>query len=175
MKKSMIKITLISLLMFVQIGCGSTKGYEGAEIEKDKLSTIIFTNKIYNKHPEKTGDIAYVASIDETIVGNYFKGWPSEVKVKPGDHKVKLRYYPRSGGTFNPFLLFGAVGGAIGGSIVDKNSNHNYLTVLAKFEEGKEYGIGIQSVIEDSSKEVVYIWVYEFNTYKVVGGEKPDV
>jgi hypothetical protein len=171
MNKAGIQITLISILVLFLVGCGNTKGYIGADIESSKLSTIILSNRILNENPQNKGDKAFVASVDKVVVGSYGKGWPKEVKVKPGNHSIKLRYYPESSNKFHTFMLFGVVGAGI----LDQMRDKYYLTVDADFEEGKKYIVCLETVFNDSSKESIYVWVVDLETNKVVGGEKPTV
>ena len=175
MNKTLIKIAIISLVILFQFGCGNNKGYRGSDLEEDKLSTIIFTNKLFNEHMEKKKDRIYVAFVDEIKVGSFGRGWPSSVNLMPGKRIIKLMYYPEEGNKFNGLIFFGAIGAAIGASMIDKSSGKYYLTVEANLEQGKKYRVGIESAMDSIAKEVIYVWVYDSETYKIVGGQKPPV
>ena len=101
LKKS-VRIIVLPLLTVLISSCASTKGYYGrAEANVAEVSS--------QKHKVTVGkksswEIAYLCKVDDKVVGNNFKGFPSKCKVLPGDGRLRWSI-TSSGRTIQPALL----------------------------------------------------------------------
>lgn len=65
-------------------------------------------------------EIAYLCKVNDKVVGNNFKGYPSKCKVLPGRRMIEVEHYRQwkdsSTGLMVAGAMFGAIGGAIAGA-----------------------------------------------------------
>ena len=79
-----ILLSIIVLLLSVAIlnSCASTKGYYG----RAEMTVAVVSSQRHNVMIGKKNswEIAYLCKVDDKVVGNNFKGYPSKCKVLPG-------------------------------------------------------------------------------------------
>lgn len=62
-------------------------------------------------------EIAYLCKVDDKVVGNNFKGYPSKCKVLPGRRMIEVEHYRQWKDSSTCLMVAGAMFGAIGGAI----------------------------------------------------------
>ena len=110
---------LVLLLMLLLISsCASTNGYYG----RSEANVAVVSSQ---KHSVTVGkksswEIAYLCKVDDKVVGNNFKGYPSKCKVLPGRRMIEVKHYRQwkdsSTGLMVAGAMFGAIGGAVAGA-----------------------------------------------------------
>ena len=99
-------------------GCMTGKAYEGKRLPSSEIATV-YAQRIPGFKQEKT---FHIEKVDEMTVGDPARGWPSEVKVLPGNRMIIGRYFE-----YNRIKGFavgltqtaaGVLGGAVGGAVV---------------------------------------------------------
>lgn len=63
-------------------------------------------------------EIAYLCKVDDKVVGNNFKGYPSKCKVLPGRRMIEVEHYRQWKDSSTGLMVAGAMFGAIGGAVV---------------------------------------------------------
>ena len=102
MLKMDIRIIVLSLLTVLISSCASTKGYYGrAEANVAEVSS--------QKHKVTVGkksswEIAYLCKVDDRVVGNNFKGFPSKCKVLPGRRTIEVEHHQQWKDNSSPAL-----------------------------------------------------------------------
>ena len=149
-----ILLSIIVLLLSVAIlnSCASTKGYYGrAEANVAEVSS--------QKHKVTVGkksswEIAYLCKVDDKVVGNNFKGFPSKCKVLPGRRTIEVEHHQQwkdnSTGLVVAGAMFGAIGGAIAGAAAAANSPHLHYAITFDAEQGRSYIINVETSSESS-------------------------
>lgn len=153
-----ILLSIIVLLLSVAIlnSCASTKGYYGrAEANVAEVSS--------QKHKVTVGkksswEITYLCKVDDKVVGNNFKGFPSKCKVLPGRRTIEEEHHQQwkdnstglvvAGAMFG--AMFGAIGGAIAGAAAAANSPHLHYAITFDAEQGQSYIINVETASESS-------------------------
>ena len=115
-----ILLSIIVLLLSVAIlnSCASTKGYYG----RAEMTVAVVSSQKHNETIGKKNswEIAYLCKVDDKVVGNNFKGYPSKCKVLPGRRMIEVEHYRQwkdsSTGLMVAGAMFGAIGGAIAGA-----------------------------------------------------------
>ena len=116
-------------------------------------------------------EIAYLCKVDDKVVGNNFKGYPSKCKVLPGRRMIEVKHYRQwkdsSTGLMVAGAMFGAIGGAIAGAAAAAGSPHLHYAITFDAEQGQSYIIKVEtsseaseptfSVIDSVSGELVQI------------------
>lgn len=77
------------------------------------------------------------------------KGWPKQVRVKPGDTTVEIQHFCQwkdnaaaKGAAMGAAGVFGGlIGGAIVGSAMASNNPHTHYKLTFNMEQGKQYTI----------------------------------
>lgn len=141
---------LMLLLMAMISSCASTKGYYG----RSEANVAVVSSQ---KHKVTIGkksswEIAYLCKVDDKVVGNNFKGFPSKCKVLPGRRTIEVEHYRQwkdsSTGLVVAGAMFGAIGGAIAGAAA--NSPHLHYAITFDAEQGKSYIINVVTSSESS-------------------------
>ena len=161
---------LVLLLMMLMISsCASTKGYYG----RSEANVAVVSSQ---KHKVTIGkknswEIAYLCKVDDKVVGNNFRGFPSKCKVLPGRRMIEVEHYRQwkdsSTGLMVAGAMFGAIGGAIAGAAAAAGSPHLHYAITFDAEQGQSYIIKVEtsseaseptfSVIDSVSGELVQI------------------
>jgi hypothetical protein len=150
------KILTVILLSFLMYACGTTKGYLGNNLPNNELATITGgTNAITIKGRTYTERVL-IAKVDSLEVGNYYKGWPKKLKVKSGILVIEVRHF-RPWTYNNTYYGGGAVGGAISGSINEKNMVHYHYLLKFNVEKNQSYLIRFQTNGNDLDKPTITI------------------
>ncbi len=116
-------------------------------------------------------EIAYLCKVDDKVVGNNFRGFPSKCKVLPGRRMIEVEHYRQwkdsSTGLMVAGAMFGAIGGAIAGAAAAAGSPHLHYAITFDAEQGQSYIIKVEtsseaseptfSVIDSVSGELVQI------------------
>ena len=90
MLKMDIRIIVLSLLTVLISSCASTKGYYGrAEANVAEVSSQKHNVTVGKK---SSWEIAYLCKVDDKVVGNNFKGFPSKCKVLPGRRTIEVEH-----------------------------------------------------------------------------------
>ena len=143
---------LSALIMAVLVGisaCGSTKGYQGDKLMVTDVARIHQgTHKLQLKN-KKTSEMALLVRVDTLSVGNYVKGFPKYVDVKPGERAIEIRHFRQwkenavaKGAALGAAgALGGLIGGAIVGSAMASNNPHTHYKLTFPVEQGKAYTI----------------------------------
>ena len=161
---------LVLLLMLLLISsCASTKGYYG----RSEANVAVVSSQKHNETIGKKNswEIAYLCKVDDKVVGNNFKGYPSKCKVLPGRRMIEVEHYRQwkdsSTGLMVAGAMFGAIGGAIAGAAAAAGSPHLHYAITFDAEQGQSYIIKVEtsseaseptfSVIDSVSGELVQI------------------
>ena len=116
-------------------------------------------------------EIAYLCKVDDKVVENNFRGFPSKCKVLPGRRMIEVEHYRQwkdsSTGLMVAGAMFGAIGGAIAGAAAAAGSPHLHYAITFDAEQGQSYIIKVEtsseaseptfSVIDSVSGELVQI------------------
>lgn len=161
-KKIILALASISLLALS--GCSTTKGYEGKKVDSSSLAQIYSSEFV----EVDEGDLALlITDVGEKNVGNFWRGFPGHVKVKPGNVELNVVHKLV---TFEEKALFGVrlatafvipVAGVAAMDVIgtaaqvemDKGEAEETLNVFV--EEGKTYRIAISSE-SGSAQDVVW-------------------
>ena len=166
-----ILLSIIVLLLSVAIlnSCASTKGYYG----RAEMTVAVVSSQKHNVMIGKKNswEIAYLCKVDDKVVGNNFKGYPSKCKVLPGRRMIEVEHHQQwkdnSTGLVVAGAMFGAIGGAIAGAAAAANSLSLHYAITFDVEQGRSYIINVEtsseaseptfSVIDSVSGELVQI------------------
>lgn len=149
-----ILLSIIVLLLSVAIlnSCASTKGYYG----RSEANVAVVSSQ---KHKVTIGkknswEIAYLCKVDDKVVGNNFKGFPSKCKVLPGRRTIEVEHHQQwkdnSSGLVVAGAMFGAIGGAIAGAAAAANSLSLHYAITFDVEQGRSYIINVETSSESS-------------------------
>lgn len=149
-----ILLSIIVLLLSVAIlnSCASTKGYYG----RSEANVAVVSSQ---KHKVTIGkksswELAYLCKVDDKVVGNNFKGYPSKCKVLPGRRTIEVEHHQQwkdnSSGLVVAGAMFGAIGGAIAGAAAAANSPHLHYAITFDAEQGQSYIINVETSSESS-------------------------
>lgn len=149
-----ILLSIIVLLLSVAIlnSCASTKGYYG----RAEMTVAVVSSQ---KHKVTVGkknswEIAYLCKVDDRVVGNNFKGFPSKCKVLPGRRTIEVEHHQQwkdnSSGLVVAGAMFGAIGGAIAGAAAAANSLSLHYAITFDVEQGRSYIINVETSSESS-------------------------
>ncbi len=99
-------------------------------------------------------EIAYLCKVDDKVVGNNFKGYPSKCKVLPGRRMIEVEHYRQwkdnSSGLVVAGAMFGAIGGAVAGAAAAANSLSLHYAITLDVEQGRSYIINVETSSESS-------------------------
>ena len=107
---------LVLLLMLLLISSfASTKGYYG----QSEANVVVSSSQRHNVTIGKKNswEIAYLCKVDDKVVGNNFKGYPSKCKVLPGRRMIEVEHYRQWKDSSTGLMVAGAMFGAIGGAV----------------------------------------------------------
>lgn len=149
-----ILLSIIVLLLSVAIlnSCASTKGYYG----RAEMTVAVVSSQRHNVMIGKKNswEIAYLCKVDDKVVGNNFKGFPSKCKVLPGRRMIEVEHYRQwkdsSTGLMVAGAMFGAIGGAIAGATAAANSLSLHYAITFDVEQGRSYIINVETSSESS-------------------------
>lgn len=149
-----ILLSIIVLLLSVAIlnSCASTKGYYG----RAEMTVAVVSSQKHNVTVGKKSswEIAYLCKVDDKVVGNNFKGFPSKCKVLPGRRTIEVEHHQQwkdnSSGLVVAGAMFGAIGGAIAGATAAANSPHLHYAITFDAEQGQSYIINVETASESS-------------------------
>ena len=140
-----IKIVLtVSLVSLLFISCGTTKGYLGEKLPESELATINGGSNTLTISEKKFKEQVLIAKVDSLEVGNYYKGWPKNLKVKAGKHIIEVRHF-RSWAYSNTYSGGGAIGGVISGSAKEKSMTHKHYLLEFTVKKNQSYLINFQT------------------------------
>ena len=144
---------LVLLLMLLLISsCASTNGYYG----RSEANVAVVSSQKHNVTIGKKSswEIAYLCKVDDRVVGNNFKGFPSKCKVLPGRRTIEVEHHQQwkdnSSGLVVAGAMFGAIGGAIAGAAAAANSPHLHYAITFYAEQGQSYIINVETSSESS-------------------------
>jgi len=145
-----ILLSIIVLLLSVAIlnSCASTKGYYGraeanvAEVSSQKRKVTV--------GKKSSWEIAYLCKVDDKVVGNNFKGFPSKCKVLPGRRTIEVEHHQQWKDNSTGLVVAGAIGGAIAGAAAAANSPHLHYAITFDAEQGQSYIINVETASESS-------------------------
>ena len=152
MLKMDIRIIVLSLLTVLISSCASTKGYYG----RAEMTVAVVSSQRHNVMIGKKNswEIAYLCKVDDKVVGNNFKGYPSKCKVLPGRRMIEVEHYRQwkdsSTGLMVAGAMFGAIGGAIAGATAAANSLSLHYAITFDVEQGRSYIINVETSSESS-------------------------
>lgn len=149
-----ILLSIIVLLLSVAIlnSCASTKGYYG----RAEMTVAVVSSQKHNVTAGKKNswEIAYLCKVDDRVVGNNFKGFPSKCKVLPGRRTIEVEHHQQwkdnSSGLVVAGAMFGAIGGAVAGAAAAANSPHLHYAITFDAEQGQSYIINVETASESS-------------------------
>lgn len=149
-----ILLSIIVLLLSVAIlnSCASTKGYYG----RAEMTVAVVSSQKHNVTVGKKNswEIAYLCKVDDKVVGNNFKGFPSKCKVLPGRRTIEVEHHQQwkdnSSGLVGAGAMFGAIGGAIAGAAAAANSLSLHYAITFDVEQGRSYIINVETSSESS-------------------------
>lgn len=107
---------LVLLLMLLLISSfASTKGYYG----QSEANVVVSSSQRHNVTIGKKNswEIAYLCKVDDKVVGNNFRGFPSKCKVLPGRRMIEVEHYRQWKDSSTGLMVAGAMFGAIGGAV----------------------------------------------------------
>lgn len=114
---------LVLLLMLLLISsCASTKGYYG----RSEANVAVVSSQKHNVTIGKKNswEIAYLCKVDDKVVGNNFRGFPSKCKVLPGRRMIEVEHYRQWKDSSTGLMVAGAMFGAIGGAVAGAAAFH---------------------------------------------------
>lgn len=143
---------LLSLLLVMISSCASTKGYY---VRTEANVAVVSSQKHKVTIGKKSSwEIAYLCKVDDKVVGNNFKGYPSKCKVLPGRRTIEVEHYRQwkdsSTGLVVAGAMFGAIGGAIAGAAAAANSPYIHYVITFDVEQGRSYVIKVETSSESS-------------------------
>jgi hypothetical protein len=156
-------ICLATLL--ASTGCGTTKGYSGADRPDSDLATIRGDKVIRKKKffPDVVREQVFIQKIGDKTVGSFYRGWPEHVKVPAGQIEVEVRYFNEK----HP-----QAAGAIPAIIVESSATHDVASFTLNAEAGREYIV--RCYAKDWKKHDVDMWIEDSANGTVVSGKKPE-
>jgi hypothetical protein len=147
---------IVALLSYLAYGCGTAKGYLGTNLPDNELAvinggtnTLTIKGRVYKEK-------VLIAKVDSLEVGNYYKGWPKNLKIEPGVHVIEVRHF-RPWTYSNTYYGGGAIGGAIAGSVNEKNMVHYHYLLKFGVEKNQSYLIKFQTSSNDLEKPIITI------------------
>ena len=152
MLKMDIRIIVLSLLTVLISSCASTKGYYG----RAEMTVAVVSSQKHNVTVGKKNswEIAYLCKVDDKVVGNNFKGFPSKCKVLPGRRTIEVEHHQQwkdnSSSLVGAGAMFGAIGGAIAGAAAAANSLSLHYAITFDVEQGRSYIINVETSSESS-------------------------
>ena len=152
MLKMDIRIIVLSLLTVLISSCASTKGYYG----RAEMTVAVVSSQKHNVTVGKKNswEIAYLCKVDDRVVGNNFKGFPSKCKVLPGRRTIEVEHHQQwkdnSSGLVVAGAMFGAIGGAVAGAAAAAGSPHLHYAITFDAEQGQSYIINVETASESS-------------------------
>lgn len=145
-----ILLSIIVLLLSVAIlnSCASTKGYYG----RAEMTVAVVSSQKHNVTVGKKNswEIAYLCKVDDKVVGNNFKGFPSKCKVLPGRRTIEVEHHQQWKDNSTGLVVAGAIGGAIAGAAAAANSPHLHYAITFDAEQGQSYIINVETASESS-------------------------
>lgn len=145
-----ILLSIIVLLLSVAIlnSCASTKGYYG----RAEMTVAVVSSQKHNVTVGKKSswEIAYLCKVDDKVVGNNFKGFPSKCKVLPGRRTIEVEHHQQWKDNSTGLVVAGAIGGAIAGAAAAANSPHLHYAITFDAEQGQSYIINVETSSESS-------------------------
>ncbi len=150
---------LLSLLLVMISSCASTKGYYG----RTEANVAVVSSQ---KHKVTIGkksswEIAYLCKVDDKVVGNNFKGFPSKCKVLPGRRTIVVEHHQQWKESVSSIVLagamFGAIGGAIAGAATAANSPYQHYAITFDADQGQSYIIKVETSSESSEPTFLVI------------------
>lgn len=145
-----ILLSIIVLLLSVAIlnSCASTKGYYG----RAEMTVAVVSSQKHNVTVGKKNswEIAYLCKVDDKVVGNNFKGFPSKCKVLPGRRTIEVEHHQQWKDNSTGLVVAGAIGGAIAGAAAAANSPHLHYAITFDAEQGQSYIINVETSSESS-------------------------
>lgn len=145
-----ILLSIIVLLLSVAIlnSCASTKGYYG----RAEMTVAVVSSQKHNVTVGKKNswEIAYLCKVDDKVVGNNFKGFPSKCKVLPGRRTIEVEHHQQWKDNSTGLVVAGAIGGAIAGAAAAANSPHLHYAITFDAEQGRSYIINVETSSESS-------------------------
>ena len=152
-----ILLSIIVLLLSVAIlnSCASTKGYYG----RAEMTVAVVSSQKHNVTVGKKNswEIAYLCKVDDKVVGNNFKGFPSKCKVLPGRRTIEVEHHQQWKDNSTGLVVAGAIGGAIAGAAAAANSPHLHYAITFDAEQGQSYIINVETASESSEPTVSVI------------------
>lgn len=142
--KSILTYFFISLLFY---GCGTTKGYLGNTQLDIEVGIIKGESNLATISGKKYKEKVFITKVDSLVVGNYYKGWPKNVKVVPGKRSIEVRHYMPW--TYKiDYYGGGVIGGAIVGSSNEETMTHYHYIFKFLVEKNMDYSIRIKTLSE---------------------------
>lgn len=111
----LLRVIILPLLIIVLSSCASTKGYYG----RAEANVVVISSQRHNVTIGKKNswEIAYLCKVDDKVVGNNFRGFPSKCKVLPGRRMIEVEHYRQWKDSSTGLMVAGAMFGAIGGAV----------------------------------------------------------
>ena len=135
-----ILLSIIVLLLSVAIlnSCASTKGYYG----RAEMTVAVVSSQ---KHKVTVGkknswEIAYLCKVDDRVVGNNFKGFPSKCKVLPGRRTIEVEHHQQWKDNSSGLVVAAAAA----------NSLSLHYAITFDVEQGRSYIINVETSSESS-------------------------
>jgi hypothetical protein len=150
------RILTVTVLSYLIVSCASSKGYLGGKLPDNELAIINGTTNTISINGKMYKEQVLIAKVDSLEVGNYTKGWPKNLRIKPGDHLIEVRHF-RPWGFNNSYYGGGAIGGAISGTSNEKNMIHYHYLLKFNVEKNQSYLINIQSNTDDLENPTITI------------------
>jgi hypothetical protein len=167
--KNLLTISLVSLLF---VSCGTTKGYLGEKLPESELAIINGGSNVLTVSGKNYKEQVLIAKVDSLEVGNYYKGWPKNLKVKAGKHIFEIRHF-RPWTYSSTYPGGGAIGGAISGSANEKSMTHHHYLISFTVKGGQSYLINFQTDSKElENPKIVIKNVASNETIEYVSEEK---
>lgn len=115
-------VLVLLLMMLLISSCASTKGYYG----RSEANVAVVSSQKHNVTIGKKNswEIAYLCKVDDKVVGNNFRGFPSKCKVLPGRRMIEVEHYRQWKDSSTGLMVAGAMFGAIGGAVAGAAAFH---------------------------------------------------
>lgn len=158
----------VMVLVSLNVNASTAKAYKGEALPADQLA-VVYPDK------QKTGPMAYqtvqIYQVDDVVVGGVLKGWPKQVEIPGGEHKITFRFFNSNQGskTTGEGVVGAAFGGAVLGGIKAKQNQNEKKTLTFTCTAGHEYVFKFAPLFTPDR-----FWIEDKADGSVAGEYKPD-
>ena len=154
MKNNILFLLSSVMIALVMLGCAGTKGYSGSKLQSNEPARIESGRHKLKVKKRNSYEQALFVKADSITVGNYMKGFPRYVNVKPGETTLEIRHFCQ---WKDKSTVAGAMFGLIGASIAESNNPHAHYSITFPTEKGKVYVVTPESDEETLEPQFIIV------------------